>query len=75
MVGAAGFEPTTSRSRTVRATSCATPRKIAVKRKMVGEAGIEPAVSRTPSEHSTTEPFPGKIFNLFYCCTYILAFF
>ena len=26
MVGAAGFEPTTSRSRTVRATICATPR-------------------------------------------------
>ena len=26
-IGAAGFEPTTSRSRTVRATNCATPRK------------------------------------------------
>ena len=64
MVGAAGFEPTTSRSRTVRATNCATPRK-KYYIQMVGEAGIEPAVSRTPSEHSTTEPFPEKIVKLF----------
>ena len=57
MVGAAGFEPTTSRSRTVRATICATPR---INSKMVGKAGIEPAISRTPSERSTSEPLPEK---------------
>lgn len=72
MVGAAGFEPTTSRSRTVRATICATPR---IKQfQMVGKAGIEPAISRTPSERSTSEPLP-EIVQPISGYTYILSFF
>ena len=58
LVGTTGFEPATSRSRTVRATICATPRKTSLNFEMVGKAGIEPAISRTPSERSTSEPLP-----------------
>ena len=71
MVGAAGFEPTTSRSRTVRATICATPR---INFKMVEKAGIEPAISRTPSERSTSEPLP-ETMQPISDYTYILSFF
>src|SRR5262249_40910881 len=47
MVGVAGFEPATSRSRTVRAASCATPRAVPLTDETVAPAaGLEPALSR-----------------------------
>lgn len=72
MVGAAGFEPTTSRSRTVRATSCATPRIITVKwsgKRESNPRSLAPQASTLPLSHS-----PEKL-SIIYCRTYILAFF
>ncbi len=69
MVGAAGFEPTTSRSRTVRATNCATPRKT-INTKWSGKResnprSLAPQASTLPLSHS-----PEKLSKcLRYDCT------
>ena len=55
MVGAAGFEPTTSRSRTVRATICATPRNKYFKwsgRRDSNPRSLAPQASALPLSHS-----------------------
>ena len=68
-IGAAGFEPTTSRSRTVRATICATPRNKYFKwsgRRDSNPRSLAPQASALPLSHSPNNRSRFPTTHIFY---------